>query len=472
MVENYFGITDTGKFRQNNEDTFIAKTIFNNQFIVACVIDGVGGYEGGEVAADIAKNAILDHLKNPSPDIISMLLQALLSANQKILLEKQKVTANSKMACVLTVVLIEKKANKFYYAHVGDTRLYLFRDNSLVKVTMDHSFVGLLEDTGRLNEEAAMTHPKRNEINKALGFEAPIINGADYIETGESPFLPGDLILLCSDGLTDMIDKAAITTILSLNESLEEKGKSLIDAANNAGGKDNITVVLVQNNDTPLKHSVTKILRVKKTKPVMVDGIESHESELNVSSMPTNSKNLGLILFLSLLALLSTGAFLWQYFNKNGLQNNSNPNVVVPGTNKVYDQILQDTINNTKNTELLLSDSLFGSKIFLQDTVFINKDSIHITGDVHSIITSDSFSKKNVPLFILPAVRYLLFESLQIQNVNVVINAQNMDALHFKDVEFKNAHLIILNQFKNGFYSGTIRDMGVIEKDSSEKRKQ
>ncbi len=472
MVENYFGITDTGKYRQNNEDTFIAKTILNNRFIAACVIDGVGGYEGGEVAADIAKNEILDHLKNPSSDIISMLLQALLSANQKILNEKQKVAANNKMACVLTVVIIEKKANKFYYAHVGDTRLYLFRDNSLIKITTDHSFVGLLEDSGRLNEEAAMAHPKRNEINKALGFEAPIVNGADYIETGDSPFLPGDLILLCSDGLTDMIDKAEIATILSSNESLEEKGKALIAAANNAGGKDNITVVLVQNNESSLKHSLSKAVRVKKTQPEIADDIESTQSDINISSKRRGAKNLGFILILSLLALLSTGAFLWQYFKKHGMENTSASNAVVPGTNKVYDQVLQDTINNTKNAALLLSDSLFGSKILLQDTIFINKDSIHITGDAHLIVASDPYLKKNVPLFILPSVRYLLFESLQIQNVNIVINAQNMDALHFKNVEFKNAHLVILNQFTNGFYSGNIRDMGVIEKDSSEKRTQ
>ncbi len=93
------------------------------------------------------------------------------------------------MACVLTCVVAHIKNNKFYYAHVGDTRLYLLRDHSLVKISKDHSVVGFLEESGRLSEEDAMRHPRRNEINKALGFEEDI--DADLIETGESPFLTG-----------------------------------------------------------------------------------------------------------------------------------------------------------------------------------------------------------------------------------------------------------------------------------------
>ncbi len=468
MGESYFGITDTGKYRQNNEDTFITNTILNKRFIAACVIDGVGGYEGGEVAADIAKHALLDHFKKPSPDTISMLRQALLSANEKILIEKQKGTANSEMACVLTVVLVESKANKFYYAHVGDTRLYLFRDNSLVKITLDHSFVGLLEDSGRLDEEAAMTHPKRNEINKALGFEAPIVNAAEYFETGESPFLPGDLLLLCSDGLTDMIDRSAITGILSLNKTLEEKGKALINAANNAGGKDNITVVLVQNSQTPVNHLTSKRSRTKNPKTVNEEEKRDQKNSVDISSNKGKSKNRGLIFFLALLTLISAVAFLWQYLKKDKTNNNSNSTNAVPGSNKVYDQSFQDTINNSPGTALVLTDSLFGSNIFLQDTVFINKDFIHITGGISSTITADTFAKKAVPLVISPSVKYLLFENLHIRNANIIINAQNMDVLFFKNVHFNNTHLVIINQFKNGSFSGSIKDMSVADKDSSE----
>ena len=258
MIENYFGITDTGKVRGNNEDAFIAQKVMNNRFTLACVIDGVGGYSGGEVAADIARKAILDFFSIPSGEMISMMKESFILANEKIYAEKQQVKEHESMACVLTLAIVDMENNQLYYAHVGDTRLYLLRDNSLIKLSKDHSFVGFLEDTGRLSEDAAMRHPKRNEINKALGFGMQPKNSEDYIETGESPFLPGDTLLLCSDGLTDMVNKKEITAILISNISLEEKGRRLIDAANKEGGKDNITVVLVNNDKAPLRSEAMK----------------------------------------------------------------------------------------------------------------------------------------------------------------------------------------------------------------------
>lgn len=192
MATNYFGLTDTGKMRDNNEDTFIAQTIMDNRLVMACVIDGVGGYAGGEVAAELARQAILSYFSVPSGDINTMMKEAFVVANEKITTEKGRNTQYESMACVATLAVVDLPGNRFYYAHVGDTRLYLLRDQSLVKVSKDHSFVGFLEDSGRLTEEQAMTHPKRNEINKALGFGEGIGLHTDYIETGESPFLPGD----------------------------------------------------------------------------------------------------------------------------------------------------------------------------------------------------------------------------------------------------------------------------------------
>ena len=206
MADNFFGATDKGKMRDNNEDRFIAQTILQKRYVLACVIDGVGGYEGGEIASGLAHDAIINYLQKPFTEIIQSLKNALAAANERIYKKKQDENEISEMACVLTLTLADIKENKFYYAHVGDTRLYLLRDNSLVKVTKDHSFVGFFEDSGRLTEEAAMNHPKRNEINKALGFDEQQFLQPDYIETGESPFLPGDILLLCSDGLSDMIE--------------------------------------------------------------------------------------------------------------------------------------------------------------------------------------------------------------------------------------------------------------------------
>ncbi len=269
MAEHFIGLTDTGRVRKNNEDTFIAERIQQGPFVLACVIDGVGGYAHGEVAAAIARQSILDYFTEPAGDSASRLQTALLAANDRIFAEKQRNRAYSRMACVLTLALVDTENNQFLYAHIGDTRLYLLRDESLIKITKDHSFVGFLEDTGRLSEPAAMRHPKRNEIDKALGFVQYIEKPDEYIETGQSPFLPGDLLLLCSDGLTDLVPAPDITAIVTGSGLLSERGGALIAAANEKGGHDNITVVLVchdkparplqatrpadgQKNDTPL----------------------------------------------------------------------------------------------------------------------------------------------------------------------------------------------------------------------------
>ncbi|HMG07041.1 MAG TPA: protein phosphatase 2C domain-containing protein, partial [Mucilaginibacter sp.] len=258
MANNFFGITDIGKQRDNNEDTFIAQKADDGNFIIACVIDGVGGYVGGEVAADIARDSILQQLSYIAGDIVPLLVNTITIANQRIYDKKLEDKQLENMACVLTLAVIDIQNNLFYYAHVGDTRLYLLRDNSLIKISKDHSFVGFLEDSGRLSEEAAMDHPKRNEINKALGFNPQIAHDPDFVETGQSPFLPGDTLLVCSDGLTDMVDKNLIKSILTGSGSIQDKGEKLIDAANSKGGKDNVTVVLVQNDKAPRKYSATR----------------------------------------------------------------------------------------------------------------------------------------------------------------------------------------------------------------------
>jgi serine/threonine protein phosphatase PrpC len=239
MTNNFFGITDTGRQRDNNEDAFIAQKTGDGDFIIACVIDGVGGYVGGEVAAEMARECIIKDLSFIAGNIPPLLVNTFINANRQIYDRKLQQKELANMACVLTLAVIDLENNQFYYAHVGDTRLYLLRDNSLIKISKDHSFVGFLEDSGRLSEEAAMDHPKRNEINKALGFDPNIAKDADFVETGHSPFLPGDTLLICSDGLTDMVDKNLIKGILTGSGSLEDKGAKLINAANSKGGKDN-----------------------------------------------------------------------------------------------------------------------------------------------------------------------------------------------------------------------------------------
>ena len=247
MAETFFGLTDKGRVRENNEDAVLAQSLAGGR-ILAGAIDGVGGYNGGEVAAAIAKEVVAEQVsKAGNADWTKVLSNAFIAANDRIYAEKQQRKDMADMSCVLTVAVIDPTQNKLWYAHVGDTRMYLLRDGSLIKISKDHSFVGFLEDSGRITEEAAMKHPKRNEINKALGFGGDIRLQADYIETGESPFLPGDVLLFCSDGLTDMLGSDEIKAVLQTDESLKQKCSRLIALANEHGGKDNITAVIVQH---------------------------------------------------------------------------------------------------------------------------------------------------------------------------------------------------------------------------------
>src|SRR6476646_11299777 len=117
MADNFFGITDVGQVRTNNEDAFIAQKL--GRSIVACVIDGVGGYEGGEVAAALARQAIIDYLSVPSGDITTMLREAFVVANEKIDAEKKRNPNYESMACVATLAMVDVAAKTFYYAHIG-----------------------------------------------------------------------------------------------------------------------------------------------------------------------------------------------------------------------------------------------------------------------------------------------------------------------------------------------------------------
>ncbi|RYY92487.1 MAG: serine/threonine-protein phosphatase, partial [Chitinophagaceae bacterium] len=245
MAKQLFGLTDTGRERSNNEDAFV---VAGGRHPFAGVIDGVGGYEGGEVAAALARQSLEAAVAAAGrPDTV-VLREAFLAANAAIIAGKERDPRLQEMACVASCAWADEEGGRVLYAHVGDTRLYLFRDGSLVKLTRDHSFVGLLEDSNRISETEAMEHPKRNEIDRALGFLPVIPNPEHYIDTGSAPFLPGDLLLLCSDGLTDMVDSNVIGTVLQSGDTLEGMARSLVAVANRNGGKDNITVVLLRHS--------------------------------------------------------------------------------------------------------------------------------------------------------------------------------------------------------------------------------
>lgn len=246
----FSGLTDTGKRRTNNEDAFVAERL-DDGTMLAIVIDGVGGYEGGEVAAEIAQKEIPSYLKEFNRgERLELLKQAVVCANNAIFDRRQLDTARPNMSCVLTSALIDADRKVIDMVHVGDTRMYQYHNGVLLKLSHDHSYVGYCEEIGELTEEQAMHHPRRNEISRSVGEERHGVSDQSFLEAVEHPLLPDSILLLCSDGLTDLVTSAQIVSILEQDVSLKEKTKQLINTANEAGGKDNITVVLVEYHAT------------------------------------------------------------------------------------------------------------------------------------------------------------------------------------------------------------------------------
>lgn len=438
MADQFYGLTDPGKERKNNEDTFIAQQNDTAEFIIASVIDGVGGYAGGEIAAALARDAILIRLGSHTGEIIPMLIDCFTLANEQILEGKKETKEHDSMACVATLALVDISHNLFYYAHVGDTRLYLWRDGSLVKISHDQSFVGFLEDSGRLSEEAAMAHPKRNEINKALGFEASLAKDSEYIETGQSPFLPGDMLLLCSDGLTDMVAKAEISDILNNSESIKQKCRQLIDAANKNGGRDNITVVLVQNNKEPLRHDATMPAPVlKKTEPAIEKiGHHSHEPAKTSPVLVQKKSSSGWAAVFAVLMAIFMGATVWFYLQSHQpvekiAAKHDSPELRLPGLLEVK---LQQAIDHAKGKVLILSDTTFNAPIVISRAILITKDSLLIKAKGKITLQPDTFNK-GAAFQLTSQCKNITLDSLTFKGFQIGVASGN-GLLQLKNVRF------------------------------------
>jgi serine/threonine protein phosphatase PrpC len=467
----YFGSTDTGRVRDNNEDAFIAESTEDNRNIIACVIDGVGGYEGGEVAAQIARDTIRDYFRSAPSDPVQRMKEAFILANEQIYQERMNSSKNSQMACVLTLVIVDPDNNQFYYAHVGDTRLYLLRDHSLVKVTRDHSFVGFLEDSKRLSESEAMRHPKRNEINKALGFDPQIEFISDYIETSVSPFLPGDMLLLCSDGLSDMLDSQTISSTLTSEQPLEQKAAALIDLANKAGGKDNITVVLVQNTKQPANLEATRPaispMTVKKNdKTEVIVPVKEREPEIQRQKKSSRL----LIWGLSILCLLLFASLIWERRKNKPVVNTAPPVAVaeMPEKNLALQQ-LQDSLQ--QNPLFTIKDSVFGKTIRIDNTIKISGDSVQIKGS--GIVWQSDSNFHGPAVFIPSSVKYLLLENIVFSNFHQAILTENK-AIHLKNVRFVHCAVPVVYHYvfpDSSYINGTIGSTSKFTTDSLPKQK-
>jgi PPM family protein phosphatase len=235
--------TDTGLVRQRNEDRYWMAPHEG----VFLVVDGLGGHPAGEVAAEIAVREIRETLGGPKTageDAEERLRAAILRANNRIFeLAKQDDEARG-MACVLTLALVE--GAEVTIGHVGDSRLYLVWRGAMRKLTSDHSPVGEEEDAGELTEQEAMLHPRRNEVYRDVGSHLRTADEDGFIEIRKCRFRPDAAILLCSDGVTDQLTLARVREIISRYDGDPERvAREIVEAANEAGGKDNATALFV-----------------------------------------------------------------------------------------------------------------------------------------------------------------------------------------------------------------------------------
>lgn len=250
MAIDFYGETNIGRFRTNNEDTFIAQYIWDKCHILLAAIDGMGGEEGGEIAADIARESIIKYLtdfRNSSDQ--DLIKRAVADANNEIIRYKRYMPQYRRMGCVVTAGIINLEKATLSIAHVGDSRLYRYANGELKKLTHDHSFVGSQEEQGLIAEEQAMNHPRRSVIERCLGYDSHMADESSFIESNEFPLLKGEKLLFCSDGLSDMLMSAQIAESLAKSLSVEEECHDLINKANLLGGKDNVTVVVAHINN-------------------------------------------------------------------------------------------------------------------------------------------------------------------------------------------------------------------------------
>lgn len=235
------GATDAGLQREVNEDRFHVDQS-RGLFIV---IDGVGGQAAGGKAADVALCMLRERLERETGPVCDRVREAIAVANNEIHRLASTRTEWDGMACVLTVAVV--KDGMATIGHVGDTRLYKVRDGHIEKITHDHSPVGEREDAREISERHAMRHPRRNEVYRDVGSEPHAPDDPEFVDLLEIRFDPGDALLLCSDGLSDLVESSAIIDVINEHTgSPHAVVHGLIDAANAAGGKDNVTVVYIE----------------------------------------------------------------------------------------------------------------------------------------------------------------------------------------------------------------------------------
>lgn len=234
--------SDVGRRRSKNQDY---ANVFENQAKIplAVLADGMGGHLAGEVASQMVVTELGDTwqataIQEPE-EAAQWMIDHLQAVNQRIYEAGQEDAAYDGMGS--TAVVVALMAGKYVIANVGDSRAYLLRDQSIVQITEDHSLVNELVKSGEITKEMAEHHPRKNILIRTVGMPGQIA-----VDVFTDSWQAGDYLLLCSDGLTNMVSEAEIVAIVSEAGLLEEKVTTLIERANEAGGLDNITVLVIQ----------------------------------------------------------------------------------------------------------------------------------------------------------------------------------------------------------------------------------
>jgi len=237
-------LTDTGRHRTKNEDRVFADDAAG----LFLVVDGLGGHPAGDQAAETAVSVITREIDVSRGSVEAQVRSAIASANNEIYRLSQTDADLNGMACVLTLAVVSD--DTVTLGHVGDSRLYLVWNGVVRKLTSDHSPVGEWEDNGELTTTEAMLHPRRNEVFRDVGSRERKPDDPGFIETRSLPFHPAAALLLCSDGLSDMLTTSEIADIIDRYDGdAEAVASQLIGAANDRGGTDNVSVVFVAGPD-------------------------------------------------------------------------------------------------------------------------------------------------------------------------------------------------------------------------------
>lgn len=241
VISLKYGVnTDRGLKRKLNEDN--CNVLVGYSGIPTCLViaDGMGGHKAGEIASKQAVDSVCSHLLNANweiEDIAGLLKDIITSVNEEIY--KFSLNKESTQGMGTTLIITVLKNEKLFIGHVGDSRVYLIRDNTIQKVTWDHSYIEELVKNGSITKDEAINHPKKNVITRAVGYELNL-----QVDTYEIDVLENDEILLCTDGLTNMLTDSEILEIVTKIEDPQVACDTLIENANNRGGEDNITVIV------------------------------------------------------------------------------------------------------------------------------------------------------------------------------------------------------------------------------------